>query len=266
MNDFDHEMRGAAVGRKGRERALNVPRSVVGFILVLVAIHAARGLIGGELDEQVLFTFAFIPARYAPPPELAGLIVPGFDVAGAGAWSFVTHMLLHGDWLHLAINCLWMLAFGSVLARRLGGWRFVTLSSAAAAAGAAANLALYWGELTLLIGASGAISGQMAGAVRLMFAEGGTLASLRRQRFERVRALGLTETFRTPGALLFLAVWFGITIFAGAFSYDPTGEGARIAWEAHVGGFLAGLFLFGLFDPGGRHGPALTDAGGGEMC
>jgi membrane associated rhomboid family serine protease len=199
----------------------------------------------------VLFTFAFIPARFAPPPELANLVFPG--PAGARWWSFVTHMLLHGDWLHVIINSVWMLAFGSVLARRMGSARFLAVSAASAAAGAGFNLLWHWGgELTLLVGASGAISGQLAGAVRLMFAEGGSLATLGRQRFETVRALSLGETLRTPAALMFLAVWFVITIFAGAVSFGPPGEAARIAWEAHVGGFLAGLVFFGLFDRGPR--------------
>jgi membrane associated rhomboid family serine protease len=162
-------------------------------------------------------------------------------------------MLLHGDWLHVIINSVWMLAFGSVLARRMGSARFLAVSAASAAAGAGFNLLWHWGgELTLLVGASGAISGQLAGAVRLMFAEGGSLATLGRQRFETVRALSLGETLRTPAALMFLAVWFVITIFAGAVSFGPPGEAARIAWEAHVGGFLAGLVFFGLFDRGPR--------------
>lgn len=225
-----------------RSRAINAPAAVVWFIVALVAIHAVRQAIDPHLDQWVLFTFGFIPMRFSVPE----VIVPG------PWWSFFTHALLHANWVHLIINSVWMLAFGSVLARRLGSARFVLISAAAAAAGAAANLAWHWGELTVLVGASGAISGQLAGAVRLMFAEGGSLATLGRQRFEHVRALSLAETFRTPGALMFLGVWFAITIFAGAVSFGPPGEAARIAWEAHVGGFLGGLAFFGLFDRGPR--------------
>ena len=247
MNQFRESAEPPPARLRGHQRALDVPPVVIWFIVVLVAVHGLRQVIGRELDEWVLFTFAFIPARFAPPPELANFNFPG--PAGARWWSFVTHMLLHGDWMHLIINSVWMLAFGSVLARRLGSARFLAFSAASAAAGAAVSLALHWGGgLTVLVGASGAISGQLAGAVRLMFAEGGSLGTLGRQRFEKVRALSLAETFRTPKALVFLAVWFAITIFAGALSIGPPGEEARIAWEAHVGGFLAGLVLFGPFD------------------
>ena len=251
MSDFQDPGEPSPAERQRSGRAIDVPDAVVWFIVVLVAVHGLRQLIGPERDEWVLFTFGFIPARFAPSPELAGLAFPG--PPGARWWSFVTHMLLHGDWMHLVINSVWMVAFGSVLARRLGSVRFLIVSAASAAAGAAASLAWYWGgEFTLLVGASGAISGQLAGAVRLMFAEGGSLATLGRRRFEKVQALSLGETFRTPAALMFLGVWFVITIFAGALNFGPPGEEARIAWEAHVGGFLAGLVLFGLFDRGSK--------------
>lgn len=251
MNQFRDPIERSPAEQRGQTRALNVPSVVLWFIVAMVAVHGLRQVIGPERDDWVLFTFAFIPARFAPPPELANFTFPG--PPGARWWSFVTHMLLHGDWMHLIINSVWMLAFGSVLARRLGNARFLAVSAASAAAGAAASLALQWGaELTVLVGASGAISGQLAGAVRLMFAEGGSLATLGRQRFDKVRALSLSETFRTPAALMFLGVWFAITIFAGAISFGPPGEEARIAWEAHVGGFLAGLVLFGPFDRGPR--------------
>jgi membrane associated rhomboid family serine protease len=249
MNDLRDPYEPSHAGLRRQDRAINLPPAVLWFIVALVAVHGVRQVIGRELDEWVLFTFAFIPARFAPPPELAGVVFPG--PPGARWWSFITHMMLHGDWIHLIVNSVWMMAFGSVLARRLGSMRFLAVSAASAAGGAAANLALQWGgELSLLVGASGAISGQLAGAVRLMFAEGGSLATLGRQRFDRVTALSLGETFRTPAALMFLGIWFVITIFAGAVSFGPPGEEARIAWEAHVGGFVAGLVFFGLFDRG----------------
>jgi membrane associated rhomboid family serine protease len=61
------------------------------------------------------------------------------------------------------------------------------------------------------------------------------------------------ETFTTPRALMFLLVWFLITLSAGVGGLGGApGEGGRIAWEAHLGGFAGGLLLFGWFDPGRR--------------
>ncbi len=234
----------------GHPPALNVPRVVVLLLLVFVFIHAGRGFLSAGADQDFVLTFAFIPARYALPAELVSQI-PGGE--GAEVWSFVTHMFLHGDWLHLGFNGLWMLAFGSVVARRLGGVRFMILSCGAAAAGAALNLVLYWGVLSVLIGASGAISGQMAAAVRLMFAEGGSLGTIHRRRLEDARPLSLAETFTNSRAIVFIAIWFGITLLTGIGGIGAPGEVARIAWEAHVGGFIGGLLLFGLLDRSPRH-------------
>jgi membrane associated rhomboid family serine protease len=64
-----------------------------------------------------------------------------------------------------------------------------------------------------------------------------------------VPALSLLRSFRNPRVLGFLAVWFGVNIVFGIGSIAIGAEGASVAWQAHIGGFLAGLVLFSLFDP-----------------
>jgi membrane associated rhomboid family serine protease len=64
-----------------------------------------------------------------------------------------------------------------------------------------------------------------------------------------VPALSLTRSLRDPRVLGFLAVWFGVNIVFGVGSIAIGSEGASVAWQAHIGGFLAGLLLFSLFDP-----------------
>jgi membrane associated rhomboid family serine protease len=61
--------------------------------------------------------------------------------------------------------------------------------------------------------------------------------------------LPLSETLRDPRILGFIAVWFGINLLFGMGSISITGESETVAWQAHVGGFIGGLLLFGLFDP-----------------
>jgi len=60
--------------------------------------------------------------------------------------------------------------------------------------------------------------------------------------------------------LLFLAVWFGIHIVVGAGGFSSLTGGESVAWQAHIGGFFAGLFLFSLFDPVPRTPPRAADA------
>ncbi len=246
MSQMQEDSREAARTRPKRgERAINAPLIVLLLIASFVALHGFRGLLSRENETLFVLLFAFTPARYAPPLELLGVAFPG-GIA-AQVWTFVTHMFLHGSWLHLAVNSFWMLAFGSVVARRFGALRFLMLTLVCAAAGAAASLALHWGQFTILVGASGAISGQMAGAVRLMFSR--DRPGLRFNTAGAGRALSLGETFRNAQALVFLGVWLGINILFAASGLSVPGETSRIAWEAHLGGFVCGLLLFGLLDP-----------------
>ena len=104
-----------------------------------------------------------------------------------------------------------------------------------------------------MIGASAAISGTMAAAMRFAFQRGGPL-NFRRSGDDsdyRVPAIPLSGVLRDGRVLVFLLVWFGINILFGLGSLPMSGMGANqtIAWQAHIGGFLAGLLLFSWFDP-----------------
>ena len=81
---------------------------------------------------------------------------------------FVSYMALHNDVTHLAVNSLWLLAFGPVVARRFGAGLFLLFFLICGVAGAATYLALNWGSPEPVIGASGAISGLMAAGLRLL--------------------------------------------------------------------------------------------------
>ena len=106
-----------------REPILNVPAVVVMLLAMLVAIHVALAfLLTSQQTDEVLLLFAFIPARYDPSvmPDVAW---PG-GIA-ADVWTFVTYALIHADLSHLILNCVWLLAFCSPLARRFGPLRFI---------------------------------------------------------------------------------------------------------------------------------------------
>jgi membrane associated rhomboid family serine protease len=231
-----------------REPIFNVPRVVIAILAVLVVIHLLRDyVLSEEQDVQLLLTFAFIPARYDGSVLLQGW--PG-GVAG-DVWTFVTYAFIHANWMHLGVNAIWFLPFGSAVARRFGAWRFMAFFAVTAAAGAALHLATHNGEQYPMIGASAAISGTMAAAMRFAFQRGGPIGMLRGDDEDayRVPALPLSGVFRDTRVLLFVLVWFGINILFGAGSFPALTGGESVAWQAHVGGFLAGLFLFSWFDP-----------------
>jgi membrane associated rhomboid family serine protease len=232
-----------------REPILNVPAVVVVVLLVLCGMHAVRELVlSPENDRLLVWLLAFVPARYdgSLPAGLPGGIGPSI-------WSFVSYALIHADLFHLGFNGIWLLAFGSPVARRFGALRFLLLFMVTTAAGALAHLIAHPGALAPMVGASAAISGTMGAATRFVFQRGGPLDAWPWDPDEasRVPAAPLTVALRNPRVLAFLAVWFGLNLLFGLGSVSLTGDDQSIAWEAHVGGFLAGLLLFSAFDRAG---------------
>lgn len=233
------------------EPIFNIPAVVVAVLAALAAIHGARELVLGILsaaDREVLELFAFIPKRYET--NVFGLETYAGGL-GAEIWTFVTYALLHADVTHLVMNVFWLVPFGSAVARRFGPMRFLAFFAATAAAGAVVHLATHAGEGFPLIGASAAVSGMMAASARFAFQPGGPLAEWQKRsvRSWQIPAVPLLSALRDPRIIGFLAVWFGLNILFGLGSLPIVGEGQRVAWEAHMGGFLAGLFLFSVFDP-----------------
>jgi membrane associated rhomboid family serine protease len=125
-----------------------------------------------------------------------------------------------------------------VVARRQGALLFLLFFLICGVAGALAYVALNWGSPVPVVGASGAISGLMAAALRMLpgqapWAEPGTAP--------------LAPLFSRQ-ILIFTAVWAAINILAGVTGLGVGGESGLIAWQAHLGGFLAGILLCGPFD------------------
>lgn len=249
-----------------REPIFNAPTVVVLLLAVLVAIQVVRGFLGEQADVDLLLRFAFIPARYDAASEYAAELAS--VGAGPKVWTFVTYALLHGGWLHLVVNSVWMLAFGSALAWRFGAFRFLIFSALTAVAGAATHLALHFGQPIPVVGASAAISAHMAGAMRFIFQAGGPVGALRARGRPAFMAPAepIGVAIRRPAIATFLLVWFAANILFGVFGGMLTGEDANVAWEAHIGGFLAGIVLFPLFDPVRRdHDPVDPEDGWEEV-
>jgi membrane associated rhomboid family serine protease len=233
------------------EPMFNVPPAVVATVAVLVAVHVLRTLVLPEAArESFLLTFAFIPARYGVDLAAGGSFPGGF---GADLWTFFTYAFLHADLLHIGLNVAWLVPFGSALERRFGAWRYAAFMLVVAAAGAFTHLATHPGAEVPMIGASAAISGAMAAALRFVFQQGAPLGLWRADGNDsayRMPASSLRATLRNPRFLIFLATWIGVNALFGLGSLPiGAGEGQEVAWQAHIGGFIAGLLLFNAFDP-----------------
>lgn len=220
-----------------------MPAVVLSIIVVLVLIQVGREwLLTDEQYNALLLYFAFIPERYTES-------YPGG--VGAQIWTFLTYAFLHADFVHVGVNSIWFLPFGSAMARRFGTWRFLGFFAVTAIAGAALHLVTHFDEPLPMIGASAAVSGVMAGSVRFVFQIGGPIEKyrLRDEAAYRVPAAPLLVALRDPRIIIFLVAWFGLNLLFGIGVPSLPGIEQSIAWQAHIGGFVAGLILFALFDP-----------------
>src|SRR6201986_973700 len=148
-----------------REPFLKAPVSGLSLIGALVLAHVARISLSAAASERIVDTYAFVPARYAPHVPQAGILMDR-------AIPFVSYMFLHADVTHLAMNCLWLLAFGTVVARRFRPALFFLFFIVCGVAAAATHLLSHWNSPEGAIGASGAIAGLMAAAIRMLSVPG----------------------------------------------------------------------------------------------
>jgi len=206
------------------------------LIGTLGALHAARVLASDARSRELVMEYALVPARYSRAFLESHMADPG--TVWERAVPFVSYMGLHNDWTHLVINCLWLLAFGPIVARRFGGVLFLLFFIVCGVAGAVTYLAFNWASPVPVVGASGAISGLMAAGLRML--PGQTPWAV-------PGATPLAPIFSRP-ILVFTAVWAAINLLAGLTGLGMGGESGLVAWQAHLGGFVAGLLLAGVFD------------------
>ena len=225
-----------------REPIFNVPGVVLAVLAVLCAVHGLRQVLSPAQNEWWTLALAFIPSRYAGFADE----IPGGSVASVT--SFATHMLVHGSAVHLAINSAWLLAFGSVITRRIGAFRFLALAIASGVAGALTFLALHPGLAVPVVGASGAVSGLMGAVMRFLFSAmnrgRGRLLSEAPQQIPR---MDLATAFKDRRFLAATFFFLALNLLA-IWGIGTPGASGPIAWEAHLGGYFFGIFAFALFD------------------
>ncbi len=237
MNDTADPAPECRHGGQGRQPVFNLPGILTASIVLLIAIYVIQAnVLDDDLREKVYLFGAFVPARYIYPLSEQGL-----------EWftSPVTYSLLHGGIEHLGFNCLWLAAFGAPVVRRIGTLRFLIYWLISSIASALLFLALHWGEASLLIGASGVISALMGSACRFAFPPEDRRIGMPVHLLPR---LSVAQALRSNTVRVFILMWFvGNLIFA--LGIPLLGDIGAVAWEAHIGGFIFGFFLFPLFDP-----------------
>lgn len=229
--------------QQGREPVFLLPGDVTAVIGVLAAIHLASTLVLNQAGQaQLVFWFAFQPLRI-----IAGLDDPSLAVPLI--WTPFSHALLHAGWEHLLVNAAWFAIFATPVSRRYGAGPMLAIFFVSAAAGAAlfAATTLYSGAY--LVGASGGVAGLTGAAMRFIFQP--VIVAQHPETGERVilgrRLAGFGDLWRDTRARFFILIW---VVLNAAVPLLPllTGMDVSVAWQAHLGGFLAGILMVGLFE------------------
>jgi membrane associated rhomboid family serine protease len=222
---------------------VRMPIVVLIVIGIMVLIHGFLQFSGQSIENFATFAFAFIPARFASQafPQLQG----------SAYWSMLTYGFLHADWTHVLFNSVWLLIFSKPVALRLGSWRYLLLLAISIVVGALGGLIVHHGEFVVMVGMSAGVSGMIAAAIPIMYAQNFHEAQLSKPHMHQLVPLTWKEIMIHKQALAFTAMWVGLTVFTATSQY-LTGtaflEERVVAWEAHVGGFIAGFFAFYLLD------------------
>lgn len=218
------ERQNAAHQIRARQPLVNAPPVVIITIGVLIGIEILLSLGGENWINWALNAFALIPARLAGGARTE--MIPGSQY-----WSLITYAFLHDGWMHVLLNSVWFLIFGTPVARQFGTLRFLLIALVATLGGALAMVAVYWGIFIVVVGASAAVSGMIAAAIPVMYGRPGV-------------PLTFSQFLRSGRAIVFTLIFLGATLLTGARDLPGFADGARIAWEAHLGGFIAGLIGF----------------------
>lgn len=213
-----------------------LPSVVIFFLAVCVGLYLLQTYaLSAQANNLVTLYGAFIPLRY----DVSG---PAFDLAFLT--TPITYSLLHASFAHVAINMVWLAAFGAPLAQRIRTVRFVMFWIATSMGAAALHYMLHMTSAVPLVGASGAISGMMGAAARFAFKTDGQDGP----RAFVGRPLSFFQSMTNRTVVTFVAVWMVVNLISGLGYLMPTDGSSGIAWEAHIGGFLVGYFCLKFFD------------------
>ena len=199
----------------GDDNSARRTRPVVMYALIAVNVLVFFIELAGS--DAFITAWSFVPARFMANPS--GDFV-----------TILSSMFMHGGWLHLAGNMLYLWIFGDNVEDRFGHLRFLAFYLVCGAAATFAQLAFTTGSSLPNLGASGAIAGVL-GAYLLFFPQ------------RRVTVLvGYWGIMEMP-AIIVIGLWFVLQLFLGIGSIGAAADTGGVAFMAHVGGFIAGYVL-----------------------
>lgn len=208
--------------------AQRTPVVTIALVVVNVVVFAYELRLGPAVVALVT-EWGLVPARLFARP---------FEPAAAA--TLVTSMFLHGGWLHLVGNMLYLWVFGDNVEDRLGRGRFLVFYASCGIAAGLVQAVSSPASVAPMVGASGAVAGVL-GAYFLLFPHARVLTL--------VPILFYPWFVQVP-AVVFLGLWFVLQLVRG-WAVGGLAEASTegVAWWAHTGGFVAGLAWVVLFPP-----------------
>ncbi len=206
------------------------------LIVVNVAVFLYELSLGAQLDT--LFRAAGVtPLEFATRTDL-----PPPAPLNSFYTTLITSMFLHGGFLHIGSNMLFLWIFGDNVEDRLGHLRYLLFYLVCGLGASAAHIYFNWGSRIPSVGASGAIAGVLAGYFVLF-----PSASVRTLLF-----LGPFITMTRVPAIIMIGFWFVTQLLSGVASLGQVEQTSGVAFWAHIGGFVVGLPLVLLLRPAER--------------
>ena len=198
--------------------------------IALIAANTAVFFYELSLEPRLLETFIYQMGMV--PASIIQAHIPGTG----GYFTVLTSMFLHGGWMHIIGNMLYLWIFGNNIEDSMGHFRFVIFYLVTGLAAAAAHLALNPASTIPTIGASGAVSGVL-GAYLVLFPHA---------RIQTLITLGFFIRIVYLPAWVLLIFWIGLQLLNQALIPREASAGG-VAYAAHIGGFVAGIALIFLF-------------------
>ncbi|MEM2839240.1 MAG: rhomboid family intramembrane serine protease [Thermoplasmata archaeon] len=182
----------------------------IGLVIIFMLEMIARSIIGRTMTiDDFPYNLAFSPF---------------YLITGDSLYTLITSVFIHADFLHIIFNALWLVFLGLMLEERIGTTRFIAIFLISGIAGNLAYGIANLGSLGLAVGASGAIFG-ILGAMLVLYPR------------ERLNLIIYFIPLRN------IPVWLMVLVFLAIQLLLALSPSSMIAWEAHIGGLVAGMLV-----------------------
>lgn len=205
-------------------------RPMVNWLLIIInlAVFAYELSLTDAALQEFTVRWGMIPRVITSPGAFPREVL----AVTSGPWSLVTSLFVHMGWVHILGNMLYLFIFGDNVEDLLGHWRYLAFYLASGVSASLIHVIFNPMSLVPTVGASGAVAGVL-GAYFINFPRSRVLALI---------PIGFFLPMVEVPSIVFLFLWFITNLFSGMASLGVQAQGG-VAWWAHIGGFVGGMYL-----------------------